>query len=206
MFLHRQPGTDLGTAAEVEFQKELNMYRFCSVAALAVMAASLTNSAFGQDRHRGNYEYGFGKKVHIETLANDLNKQSKAICWELHRYYQQNRNFDDTYKRMFDIYQGSERIATLAKEGYYRTQHADDQLARDLHHLDMTFDRIDAELRTWRANRRDNSRGRDLAAMMEECEDTLDHLMDDYGVHSNFRKEHARYGAHHGDRGHAPRP
>ena len=196
------------------------MRRFCSVAVLAIVAGSLTSPIFGQDRHRGREESrhdghrhdghrrrdpnGFGKRAHIEALANTLDKQSAAICLEMHRYYQRNPNFKANYRGMYEIYEGAHRIAELANNGSYRRRQSDDKLARDLHHLDRVFDRIDAEVRTWRPSRRDNSRGRELAALMDECEDTLDHLMDDYGVRSNIRKGNSRYGGRSRDRNHTP--
>jgi hypothetical protein len=224
LFLFRLFRAELGMAAE-KFQKELNMRRFCSVAVLAMIAASLTDPMFGQDRYRGRDESrhdghrhdgdrhdrhrgrdpnGFGKRAHVEALANRLEKQSSAICLEMHRYYQRNANFKANYKSMYEIYQGANRIAELANNGSYRRPQSEEKLARDLHQLDRAFDRIDAEVRTWRPSRRDNSRGRDLAGLMDECEDTLDHLMDDYGVRSKVRKGNSRYGGRSRENNHTP--
>jgi len=211
--LRSKCGPDLGTAAGVDLQKERNMLgfcsnriRFCSAAALCLAAAGLVNSAAAaDDRHRGHSEYGYGKRAHIEALATDLYKQSSAICWEMHRYYQHNANFKSTYKGMYQIHEGAERIANLSKSGYYRSQHSNDRLAAELHRLDSLFDDIDAEVRRWRSNRRDGSRGRDLAGMMDECEETLDHFMEDYGIRSKIRKDHVRYGGRPSDRDRGPR-
>ncbi len=78
----------------------------------------------------------------------------------------------------------------VTEEAYHRSRHDRDQIARDLHAMDDLFHHIKDEVAGWRPShssqdhhyRRDPYRGRgSLRTRMARLEQTLHHMMQDYG-------------------------
>ena len=151
------------------------------------------------DNHR-RPDYVFGKKAYLERLSSDLYQQTNSICWEMHRFYQDNREYRTTYAEMYEVREGAKRIRDLVRESYHRSRHDNDRISRELEKLDRQFHHIDDDIIRWRPNSREAYRGGDLHAKMAICEDTLHDLMEDYG----FKRSHT-HGGHDRSHGHTRR-
>ncbi|MGE3316095.1 MAG: hypothetical protein AB7O26_13350 [Planctomycetaceae bacterium] len=172
------------------------MQRFRNVTLLAVLAVMTTTAVYGADndrRGRWGRTENWGKRARTERLAAELYRQANAICWEMNRYYQHNAKYSENYRQMYTIREGAKRIHDMVNDGYHRRRHdKDDRIEFEVRALDNLFHQIDYDVRRWRSSRRDRSRGADLVAQMDEVEDTLHRLMDDYGVDTKFRDGYGR--------------
>ncbi len=171
----------------------------------ALLLLATTNAVRGDDgdrRGRGDRSDSFGKRARAERLAVDLYKQANTICWEMNRYYKQNSRYDENYRQMYQIREGAKRIHDMVNDGYHRRRASkEDRIEADLFAMDNLFHQIDSDVRRWRSNRRDESRGADLVAQMDQVEATLHQFMDDYGVKTKFEKGYGRRDDHdHSDR------
>src|SRR5690606_36592026 len=142
---------------------------------------------------------------HLARLAAALERQANDVCWEMHRNYKRNRNWDETYRMMYQILQDAKHVRQLVRE-QYRGADNQDHIADDLHDMDRLFDRVQARGRRWEpdfgpgnvpvADTRDLRDPRashptpvsELDARMQRLDETLGHLMFDYGVRSRLEQ------------------
>lgn len=177
-----------------------------AIAVLTIVQVSAVFGADGEGHGRGDRRDSFGKRERAERLAVDLYRQANAICWEMNRYYKQNPGYDENYRQMYQIREGAKRIHDMVNDGYHRRRtNKDDRIEADVFAMDNLFHQIDADVRRWRSNRRDRSRGSDLVAQMDEVENTLHQFMDDYGAKTKFPKGYDRRDEHDHSDGHEPR-
>ena len=131
----------------------------------------------------------FGSRRHLDRLADQLRKQANDITWEMYRSYQHNPEFVETYNEMYKLLGDAQHIHDLIHDAAYRHGHHDvDHIADDLHEFDALFHHIEDDIEHWAPTY--NSRHfvhahGNLHSKMEHMEETLHHLMDDYGVRSN---------------------
>jgi hypothetical protein len=141
-----------------------------------------------QDRYR-DYEnrrrpnYVFGQQRYLERLSSDLYRQANSICWEMHQYYQSNRDFRVTYAEMYQIRESALRVSGWVRDSNFRRRE-NERIQRELYDMDKLFQHVQRDVRRWRTDYREASRGGDLRFKMETCEDTLHQLMEDYGAKS----------------------
>ena len=160
---------------------------------------------WSQERYRG-YEnnrrpdFVFGRKSYVDRLSFDLYQQTNSICWEMYRFYQDNRGYRSSYAQMYEIRDRSLHINELVRDKYHRSRHDRDDIERELYDMDRLFHQIEDDIVGWRANSRDAYRGGDLRAKMDICEVTLHDLMEDYGIK---RRAHEDQNHDSGDRNHA---
>ena len=127
----------------------------------------------------------FGGRTHAERLANNLVTQANNICLQMDREFKGNRNYRETYRAMYTVLVDAKEIRDQVARGTHRkARRDDDEIATALHHMDREFHNIDAELRTWRADvgRQSRQDVAQLASLVDQFEETLHHMMDDYGV------------------------
>jgi hypothetical protein len=145
----------------------------------------------------GRVVYRFGAKQHMDDLAVTLTRQLKAVCLEMHRDYQGNPGYRETYAEAYEAWQLSEHIHELVHDRYHTTRHDDDHLARDLNELDALFHHVEDDVAHWHRTHghshtvhghgRTYGRSTDLHVLMAQAEQTLHHAMDDYGSRSKYR-------------------
>jgi hypothetical protein len=162
------------------------LQRLFALVAVTFIGASATVGAFADDRGRGRDDrpvtYKFGAKVHVQRLAHEMYDMTNSICWEMHKYYRDNPGFRTTYREAWQMSQDAKEIEDLARRNYHRSPQKDDRIANRLADLDELFHHIESDVRRWRPSTREAYRGGDLKAKMDQCEDILHHLMDDYGI------------------------
>jgi len=134
----------------------------------------------------------FGGRSQTAKLAEDLVLQANFICVQMNKHYQGNRDYRNTYREMYGVLDDAKQIRDLIKVSSQRgPQRGEDKIEVALHHMDRQFHQIDAELRRWRPeNVERNTRGPkqdiQLAGLLDDFEDTLHGMMDDYGVRSRL--------------------
>lgn len=123
-----------------------------------------------------NVPDGFGARLHIRKLAMELNRQSANMCLVAHGHYRNNPAFREIYQDMYKLMKDSQHILELANVSF-----DDDHIAADLNEIDQLFHKIESGTQNWRSN---NPYHADLPEAMEAVEDTIHHLMEDYGIKS----------------------
>lgn len=144
------------------------------------------------DSERRRYvSYEYGKRAHVERIANHLAGQANALCWNAHRNYGGNRDFRVTYKEMYNLITGATHITKLIKERYHSTHHESDHIVRDLHAMDKLIDHLRSDVRYWVRNEAAGDptasaprpgENESILVQLARLEDTLHHLMRDYGA------------------------
>ena len=135
-------------------------------------------------------KYVYGARAYVAELSDLMVQQANAACVEMHAHYQQNRGFKRTYAQMYKLLEQSQHIAGLVKQNYYRgSPRKDDHIARDLWEMDQLFDYVEYEIRTWQSDYRNPQRDGTLRVVMNDFEQTLDYLMEDYGVKSRIQRK-----------------
>lgn len=138
--------------------------------------------------------YEFGKKMHTERIAYELTRNANALCWSAHRYYKDNPDWRITYREMYKLVTDAEHIQKLVKEGYHSRRHDKDHIIQDLLEMDRLVNHVRDDVRYWV---RDDSVGGTISRFLDDetvlvrlakLEDTLHHLMRDYGVDFNRKK------------------
>lgn len=152
------------------------------------------------------YSYRFGQRGHLARLAAALERQANDVCWEMHRNYKRNRNWDENYRLMYQILQDAKHVRELVRE-QYRGAENQDHIADDLHDMDRLFDRVQRRVARWEPDHGPRSLpvadvrdlrdprsghrptpGTELEARMQRLDDTLGHLMVDYGVRTRLEE------------------
>ncbi|MEX0727334.1 MAG: hypothetical protein WD065_13755 [Planctomycetaceae bacterium] len=175
---------------------------FVLLAAFSVLSAGSASAQF-QPRPQGPRpqsprgpagpnEYRFGGRSHVDVLAKRLYREANDICWEMHRHYRDNRGFKSVYRDMYAIKETAKKLDFVVRGHAGQHPRLDDRIAHELDELDRQFHDFQADVRNWRPDSRYTPRAA-LHVEIAECEQTLHHLMDDYGVKT-------RHG--HGDRDH----
>ncbi|MEX0702858.1 MAG: hypothetical protein WD069_12250 [Planctomycetales bacterium] len=161
------------------------------------------------------YTYRFGGRGHLARLAGDLETQANEVCWEMYRNYRLSRNWDETYRQMYQILQDAKHIRQLVRE-QYRGANNQDHIADDLHDVDQLFDRTQRRVARWEPDRsrregdfrpvhdvRDLRDPRnqqpvsvsELQRKLQQFDGTLHHMMVDYGVKTRLeQRAEGRYG------------
>ncbi|MDA0834144.1 MAG: hypothetical protein O2955_07265 [Planctomycetota bacterium] len=142
----------------------------------------------------GRLNNQFGSRSHVDQLAAQLYRESNDICWEMHRHYRDNRGFTSVYRDIYTIKETAKKLDFLVRG--HRSVHPriDDRIAHELYVLDQQFHDFKADVRNWRPDSYYIPRTA-LHIEIAECEQTLHHLMDDYGVksrHTGSDHDHAR--------------
>lgn len=126
----------------------------------------------------------FGARSHIDEVAVRLKNQANSVCWEMHNHYQRNPNFRRTYGQMYDILQSTKHIHQLVDDGYHNTRHGtEDHIANDLLTIEQLLQQVRDGVRHWTSGAGGGSVGMRIGSF----EDTLRHVMQDYGVNSVAR-------------------
>ena len=128
--------------------------------------------------------YVFGERGHIPSLAADLYEQANAVCWEMYRNYHHNHDYRVTYREMYQVRTAARHIQKLTRENYYRTRHRDDHIEHDLYEIDDWLHHVQRYVRDWEPDHRFGN----LHVKMDRLEDTLHHLMKDYGIKSRIKQ------------------
>lgn len=144
----------------------------------------------------------FGERRHLVRLARNLETQANEVCWEMHQNYKHVRNWDETYRMMYDILQDAKHVRQLVRE-QYRGAPNQDHIADDLHDMDRLFDRVLRRVSRWEPpsaprnvpvnDVRDLRDPRqqpvsELRLRLQRFDGTLNHLMIDYGVKSRLEQ------------------
>jgi hypothetical protein len=152
--------------------------------------------------------FSFGGRSHIETLANALWHNVNAVCWDAYSKYRHEPNWDATYQEMRQMLDAAGHIRELVHEQqYHHAHHEEDHIAKDLHDLDRLFHHLEDDVRHWSVHygghtahsghyqrpARDPYRNHgSLRSRKARLEATLHHLMEDYGVQSQFTDENSQ--------------
>ncbi|MFK7817947.1 MAG: hypothetical protein AB8G99_04470 [Planctomycetaceae bacterium] len=124
-------------------------------------------------------QYVFGKRRHLDELADRLNRRARNVLTEM-QPYRHEWKYRAAYRRMYDIYRDTQHIQTLVRQSAYgRTYASADQLARDLHHIDQLWHDSEFDLNHL-------AFGVGMMQRRKQFGATLHHLMDDYGVRSRL--------------------
>jgi hypothetical protein len=121
---------------------------------------------------------GYGARLHVIKLAMKLNRQSANMCRVAHGHYKRNPAFRAIYRDMYKLMKESQHILELANNNVN-----DDHIAADLNDIDQLFHKIENGTKQWRS---DNSFHADLPQALEDVEETIHHLMEDFGVKSKI--------------------
>ena len=170
-----------------------------AVGALSLLGASAAEAG----GYRIGFNFGshgtFAARRHMDVLADRLRKDANEVCWEMYRHYGHNRGFRETYREMYRALKDVQHIHDLVHEGAHHGRHDMDHIASDLHEIDRLFHHIEGDIRGWSYSYRGHYghhdyghavHGRDfgdeLTRKMRYFEQTLHHLMADYGVRSQL--------------------
>ncbi|MEX0715477.1 MAG: hypothetical protein WD066_02775 [Planctomycetaceae bacterium] len=161
------------------------------------------------------YTYQFGDRRHLDRLATQLEREANDLCWEMYRNYQRNPGWRDTYREAYQVLQDAKHIHELVHD-QYRGARNEDHIADDLHEMDKLFHHIEGDVARWQPDRagrfhidpHDPHGGHmhhhgDLPRKLKVFEDTLHHMMTDYGVRTRLGDPPAPGGPGSGD---APPP
>ncbi|MCA8997020.1 MAG: hypothetical protein KDA80_08540 [Planctomycetaceae bacterium] len=132
---------------------------------------------------------GFGGRHHLDDLAYEMKLQANDVAWEMYRRYQHNPGFSATYAEMHELLRDANHIHDLVHASAHHHFHDVDHIAADLHEIDQLFHHIEDDIVGWRPSfhsHHHHAAHGDLFTKMERLEDTLHHLMEDYGVHSRI--------------------
>lgn len=175
---------------------------------LAGLTLLLTFTQPASAEHRDRTRYSFAARRHMDVLANRLHDDANEICWEMYRHYQHNPGYRETYREMYRVMKDAEHVHDLVHDGYHRDRHDVDHIASDLYEIDKLFHHIEGDIRNWRSSSRgyhghdshgdfdDYVHGRgyrdELSRKMRYFEQTLHHLMADYGVKSKLGEKKSK--------------
>ncbi len=178
------------------------MRRFSPLACPALLAVCLIiigNSAGAQSSHhhhhaaRPNYNYQrsvqFGGRSHLDALSADLKYRANAICWEMYRNYRTNPGYRETYREAYKMLQDAKHIYRLVYEDEYHRHHhgQGDRIAAYLADIDSLFHHIEDDIARWRPDHvNPHHPGSELHRLTDQFKQTLEHLMEDYGVRSQI--------------------
>jgi hypothetical protein len=141
----------------------------------------------------------FAARRHMDVLADRMWKDANQVCWEMYRHYGHNRGFRETYREMYRAMKDAQHIHDLVHDGAHRGRHDVDHIASDLHEIDRLFHHIEGDIRGWSSSYRGHyghgayghavhgqNFADELTRKMRYFEQTLHHLMADYGVKSQL--------------------
>ncbi|MBT6497644.1 MAG: hypothetical protein HOL01_24290 [Planctomycetaceae bacterium] len=179
------------------------MMKVSSLFLIAATVASVCPTAKAQSQYRSDRST-FAARRHMDVLADRLWKDANTVCWEMYRHYSHNREFRETYREMYRVMKDAQHIHDLVHEGAHYGRHDVDHIASDLHEIDKLFHHIEDDIRGWSSSYRGHSAhygsghhdyghavhgdgyGDALTRKMRYVEQTLHHLMADYGVKSQL--------------------
>ena len=172
------------------------MMKVSSLFLIAAMVVSICPTAKAQTQYQSN-RTSFAARRHMDVLADRLWKDANTVCWEMYRHYGHNRGYRETYREMYRVIKDAQHIHDLVHEGAHQGRHDVDHIASDLHEIDKLFHHIEGDIRGWSSSYRGHSShyghavhghqyGDELTRKMRYFEQTLHHLMADYGVKSQL--------------------
>lgn len=126
----------------------------------------------------------FGRREHVERLANELSQRANRLCAQMDHYYRENPDYANQYREMYGVYEEARHIRDLANRGAYKEQRSDDRIAKELHEVDRRFHQSELTVRNWKSSTPPGVSRRDVVAMrdlLEGFNETLRDLMEDYG-------------------------
>lgn len=156
------------------------------------------------DEH-GHYDYGlqtrYGSRSHLDALSADLKHRANALCWEMYENYKENPNWRDTYRAAYKLLQDAKEIYMLVYNNEYKKagDPGVDRIAHDLADIDQLFHVVEEGVENWKPTRASPHGGANrgkLSTILEDLEETLHHLMADYGVTSSREHDHAHEHEH----------
>ncbi|MEZ6064209.1 MAG: hypothetical protein R3B90_00540 [Planctomycetaceae bacterium] len=132
--------------------------------------------------------FTYGARSHLEALSNDLQNQANAIAWDMYENYRSSPGYRETYRETYKLLQDAKHIHQLVwEEQYHHQHHEQDHIAADLAEIDQLFHHIEEDIANWRPARYNPYHNAGLLHQkIEQFEETLHHLMTDYGVNSQF--------------------
>jgi len=146
---------------------------------------------------QGGARYEFAVRRHLDELAHRMWQDANEVCWEMVRFYGHNPGYRETYRKMYRVMKDAQHIHDLVHEGYHFGHHDVDHIARDLFEIDRLFHDVERCIRGWSpsfpgergdygafVHGRPSAEG--LLRRMHLVEQTLHHLMADYGVKSQL--------------------
>lgn len=83
--------------------------------------------------------------VQIDERAAQLVQTSNSLCWEMHRYHQQQPEFQQTYRQAKEIWTKAGELREALRAGPVET----DQLMQQLTEIDETFGQVETTLLKW---------------------------------------------------------
>ena len=158
------------------------MKHLFSIVVAAILAVQGSVALAQADHTLSRARYTFGARRHLDILADRLQREANAVCWEMYYNYQREPGYRTTYREMYKILEDSVHIHNLAHDDAHHETDNEDHIAEDLHDIDRLFHHVEDDIRHWSSRNRYHRH--DLAYKMERLEITLHHLMDDYGVRS----------------------
>jgi hypothetical protein len=171
-----------------------------------LLATGASDSAFAQygpgyaqpgRPYQTPVQYRFGERSHSEQLAADLVTQANNICVLMHNSFQRNPGYRETYRDMYDVLEDAQNIRAAVREGVHRgKRRSDDRIAKALHHMDDHFHRTERQIRNWRSTSGPygSNDSAALRRMLDDFENTLHHMMEDYGEKTRLNPDPRRGG------------
>jgi hypothetical protein len=161
----------------------------------------VTSPAFAQPGRTNNGGYNgnsykpmprkitYGNRNYSDGLATDLVDGANYICNIMYDGYQRNRNFNEVYRDAYSLVSEAKQIRAAVKDGVYKNpRRDDDRITISLHILDRKFHELEKDLRSMRPdpNPRAPRESAQLAQALDQFEDTLHDMMEDYGIKTRW--------------------
>jgi len=83
--------------------------------------------------------------AHIDERAAQLVQASNSLCWEMHRYHQQQPDYRESYRSMKDIWARAGQLRDALRAGPVETE----VLAQQMTELNDIFAQVEATLSKW---------------------------------------------------------
>ncbi len=169
---------------------------FTTMLAVAISLVTI-DSAFAQNRFEVRRVttsfptvYTYGARNHLDELAITLQRQANDITWDMYRNYQGNFEFTETYTEMYELLQSAKHLHdVIHNTPRHLCRNDNSHIVSDLHEMDALFHHIEDDIVNWVPTRHPHhyfhAHG-NLQSRIEEMEETLHHLMEDYGIQSNI--------------------
>ena len=138
--------------------------------------------------HNNGYYYNAGGRdvrveyggfSHVDELASRLESLANSFCLEIYYNYDENPNFDETYREAYEILEIAKYIHEEEHHGHR------DEIAKEVDRLDNLFHHVKNAVAHWRPNRGHHHHHDRLPPkdqLLEEMESVIHHLMHDVGV------------------------
>lgn len=126
----------------------------------------------------------FGSFRYHEELTDRLVALTKDLCLEMHHNYRDNRGFNRTYAKAYELMETAKFLNNREQRGDHRA------MQRSSPKLDSLFHDVESDVRDWRSSERRSFGRMSLPARMEEMEAVIHHLLFDLGVKPDHNPGH----------------